>query len=225
VKRKTKEKANLIQLTFSALNKSGLVFACFLLGGLIFAGVSFWRTLQEDRPKSDSNIVEEVEPSLPLGHLSEQKTMTESSFDTYRNIAYKGTKNFFYFQLIFEKYAADFAITKMDGFQRDFGERLEAMSLRELEYVAGGNIEEFQRRKNEAIKEGMKQMQKQNKLIGKSASEIKKIKLRKDPLDFLETASSADELRKQLDLNEYQKDYNRIRKKDHYFEYGFEARH
>lgn len=227
MKRKTKERANLIQLTFSALNKTGLVFACFLFGGLVFAGVSFWRTIQEDKPESHNNVVDEshnnvvddVESLLFLASLSEQKTMSESSYIIYRDITYKTAKDFFMFRMIFEKYASDYGIVQYEGFDRDFGEKLFALPLEGLDYVLKGDLQKIKMQKIMRRKEARARRSQELQSKARNDSGIEKMR-EKDPSDFLATATSSDKIRKELELKEYQKDYNDLYKKDYYFRYG-----
>lgn len=225
MKRKIKEQANLIQLTFSALNKSGLVFASFLIGGLIFAGVSFWRTLQEDRPiPCSSNIVENVESPHPLGPLSARKTLAESSYDIYKDITYKDNRNNIILDMLFMKYAHDRGTFMKKGFYRSYREKVEALSSEEVTYLLGSDLREFKAKNKKAIKDGMKENERNQRMNslrarGRSEAEIKRI-MQIDPLETWKPITSLEEIKKDLELNEYDRDYLYLKKKDFYFKHG-----
>jgi hypothetical protein len=65
MKIKTKDRANLIRLTFFDLNKKGVVLAGLLLGGLIFLGGVFWHALQDNRHEPQK-LSKTSGPFLPL---------------------------------------------------------------------------------------------------------------------------------------------------------------
>lgn len=204
MKRKIKEQANLIQLTFSALNKSGLLFAFFLIGGLILAGVSFWLTLQENRPTTYSNIVEDIEPPHPLGPLSARKTLAESSYDISRDITFKKNRYNIILDMLSRKYSV--SCGKLDHFLQSDSQAFQIIKSVQINEAWKKNVA---KRKVSALSIG-----------GRSYAEIKQIENR-EPSESLKQATSLEGIRKDLELNEYEKDYKYLRKKDFCFEHNF----
>jgi hypothetical protein len=196
VKREIKEQANLIQLTFSALNKSGLVFACFLIGGLILAGVSFWRTLQENRPTTYSNIVEDGEPPYPLGSLSARKTLAESSYDISRDITFKKNR----YNIILDMLSREYSVSP-DLLQSDS----QAFQIIKTVQINKAWERSVAKRKVSALRVG-----------GRNDAEVNR--------ESLKPVASFEEIRKDLELNEYEEDYKYLRKKDSDFENSFESK-
>lgn len=203
MKREIKEQANLIQLTFSALNKSGLVFASFLIGGLILAGVSFWQTLQENRPTTYSNIVEDVEPPHPLGPLSTRKTLAESSYDLSRDIIFKKNK----YNIILDMLAREYSVSP-DLLQSD-SQAFQIIKTAQINEAWERSVAE---RKMSALHVG-----------GRSNAELKRA-VKRDPSESLMPDASFEEIRKDLELNKYKEDYKYLRKKDFKFENNFESK-
>jgi hypothetical protein len=89
--KKTKEKRNIVWLTFCSLNKPGVVFACFLLGVLILVGAFSWRTLQEIihkyQPAPDS-----IESTFPSAATSESTILKDlpSDYELEKNVVGRG---------------------------------------------------------------------------------------------------------------------------------------